>query len=54
MNRFTQPTKEDVRDWILRRREFRGPLPEIRDIQREVGWIKPRPGRKQTDFEGRQ
>jgi hypothetical protein len=34
----TQPTKELVRKWINRRQENPEPLPDIKQIRREVGW----------------
>jgi hypothetical protein len=34
----TQPTKEQVREWLNRRQENPDRLPNIEQIRREVGW----------------
>jgi hypothetical protein len=34
----TQPTKEQVREWLNRRQKNPERLPDIEQIRREVGW----------------
>lgn len=38
MNKFTQPTKEQVRQYMEARRARQAPLPSIKEIQRQLGW----------------
>lgn len=38
MNKATNPTKEQVRDWIEHRHGDHRPLPDIKQIRRELGW----------------
>jgi len=33
-----QPSKEDVREWLRRRRSAQS-LPELEQIRRELGWV---------------
>lgn len=39
MDRIIQPTKSQVRDWLLNRRINPGPLPDHKSICRDLGWI---------------
>ena len=39
MDKATNPTKEQVRDWIEHRHTEHRPLPDIQQIRRELGWI---------------
>ncbi|RJF91760.1 hypothetical protein [Noviherbaspirillum saxi] len=34
----SSPSKEQVRNWLCRRRLAAGPLPEPEQIRRELGW----------------
>jgi hypothetical protein len=45
MNKSANPSKEQVRDWIGRRSSDHRPLPDIKQIRRELGWglRKPNP-----------
>lgn len=38
MQKFVQPTKEQVRDWFRQRRLAAGPPPAIAQMRRELGW----------------
>ena len=38
MNKPANPTKEQVRDWIEHRHIDHRPLPDIKQIRRELGW----------------
>ena len=38
MDRQSQPTKEQVRQWLLQRQERREPLPTADEIRRQLGW----------------
>jgi hypothetical protein len=38
MNKATNPSKEQVRDWIEHRHADHRPLPDIKQIRRELGW----------------
>lgn len=38
MQKFVQPTKEQVRDWFRQRRLEAGPPPAIAQMRRELGW----------------
>jgi hypothetical protein len=38
MNKLTHPTKEQVRDWMEHRQAGHRPLPDIKQIRRELGW----------------
>ena len=38
MNKATNPTNEQVRDWIEHRHSDHRPLPDIKQIRRELGW----------------
>jgi hypothetical protein len=38
MLKSTQPTKEQVRDWMMHRHTDHNPLPDIKQIRRELGW----------------
>lgn len=38
MSDTAMPSKEQVRDWIAQRQADRKPLPDIRQIRRELGW----------------
>lgn len=46
MNKSTNPSKEQVRDWLGQRQSDHRPLPDIKQIRRELGWglRKPIPG----------
>jgi hypothetical protein len=44
MEQICQPTKEQVREWLKERLATREPPPEIKQIQRGVGWV----GRSET------
>jgi hypothetical protein len=48
MNTSTYPTKEQIRDWIKHRHADHYPLPDIKQIRRELGWDlhKPASNRK--------
>jgi hypothetical protein len=39
MQKFTQPSKQDVRDWLINRRLKNAPLPDIGQIRTELGWL---------------
>jgi hypothetical protein len=38
MDKPAQPSKEQVRQWLLQRRERREPLPTADQIRRQLGW----------------
>ncbi|MBV8665208.1 MAG: hypothetical protein JO269_01880 [Burkholderiaceae bacterium] len=38
MDKTTTPTKEQVRDWIEHRHADHRPLPDLKQIRRELGW----------------
>jgi hypothetical protein len=38
MDGITQPGKEAVREWLVRRRAAFRPLPDAEQIRRELGW----------------
>lgn len=38
MSKFQQPSKEIVRNWLRARIEQRRPLPDAKQIRRELGW----------------
>lgn len=38
MNKSANPTKEQVRDWLEHRQADHRPLPDIKQIRRELGW----------------
>jgi hypothetical protein len=38
MFKSTQPTKEQIRDWMAQRTAEHHPLPDIKQIRRELGW----------------
>ena len=38
MKNLTQPSKEQVRQWLLSRHNRRMPLPELDEVRRQVGW----------------
>jgi len=38
MDGVQQPTKQQVRDWLNRRKNCREPLPDIEFIRRDLGW----------------
>jgi hypothetical protein len=38
MTKSNHPTKEQVRDWIKHRHAGHHPLPDIKQIRRELGW----------------
>ncbi len=38
MSDSVSPSKEQVRDWIAQRHADRKPLPDIKQIRRELGW----------------
>lgn len=38
MNRSKHPTKEQVRDWLEHRYAEHKPLPDMKQIRRELGW----------------
>jgi hypothetical protein len=38
MNKSANPSKEQVRNWIGHRHSDRRPLPDIKQIRRELGW----------------
>jgi hypothetical protein len=41
MTKPTAPTKEQVRDWLIHRQADPQPLPELKQIRRELGWDLP-------------
>jgi len=38
MAKSNHPTKEQVRDWIVHRHADHHPLPDMKQIRRELGW----------------
>lgn len=38
MDKFIQPSKASVRDWLQRRQRNHVPPPDIAQIRRELGW----------------
>jgi hypothetical protein len=38
MTQVTHPPKQDVRDFMVRRRESREPPPSLEEIRRQLGW----------------
>jgi hypothetical protein len=38
MNKLTQPTKEQVRQYMERRQAAQSPPPLIKEIRRQLGW----------------
>jgi hypothetical protein len=38
MDKFNQPTKEQVRRWMLDRRDRQAPLPNVEQIRRQLNW----------------
>jgi len=41
MEKINRPTKEQVRQWLLDRRNGRKPLPDVEQIQRQLNWGRP-------------
>lgn len=39
MKKFTPFSKEKVRDWLQHRRLQHDPLPDIKQIQHDLGWL---------------
>jgi hypothetical protein len=38
MSDSKQPTKEQVRDYMVRRQQARKPPPDPREVRRQLGW----------------
>jgi hypothetical protein len=48
MNKSIRPTKEQVRDWIEHRHVDHRPLPDLKQIRRELGWDLNKPPRHRS------
>ena len=48
MNNSAYPSKEQVRDWIGNRHSDHRPLPDIKQIRRELGWDLRKPTPKSS------
>jgi hypothetical protein len=46
MSTINSPTKQQVRDWLSQRLTQHKPLPDIKQIRRELGWDLLRTGRR--------
>jgi hypothetical protein len=40
MDASNRPSKELIREWLMRRQVNREPLPEMEQIQRALGWAR--------------
>ena len=40
MDSTRQPNKEQVREWLVKRRESRMPPPGIEEIRIQLGWLR--------------
>ncbi len=38
MEKMNQPTKEQVRQWLARRRQHPAPIPDAQQIRDQLGW----------------
>lgn len=38
MKKIMKPNKEEIRDWLRRRRDSNEPLPDRTQIQHQLGW----------------
>ncbi|WP_199688203.1 hypothetical protein [Noviherbaspirillum sedimenti] len=38
MENIHQPTKEQIREWLANRRKSPAPLPDAKQIRRQLGW----------------
>lgn len=50
MDGTRQPNKEQVREWLAKRRESRSPPPDIDEIRIQLGWSR---GNAKTDTASR-
>lgn len=42
MQQVSQPSKEQIREWLMQRQAVPAPLPNREQIRRELGWTLPK------------
>lgn len=52
MKHIKQPTKEQVRDWLAKRRNNFSPIPDIEQIRQELGWKIDSPAKQHYEKSG--
>ncbi len=48
MEKLSQPSKEQIREWLARRRQHPAPIPDARQIRDQLGWQQVSPACKQA------